>query len=70
MSKIERQIVNESNLASLGVTWPKIPWACVMNFSKSSVTEIILCSTLMLSEEVLPLISLSRKVDFCGSCCP
>lgn len=66
--KTDRQIVNQSIIASLGVA--KIPRVFTMNFNKSSVTEIIVHPALIASEEFLCLISLSKKMDFCGSCCP
>lgn len=65
--KTDRQVVNQS-IASLRVA--KIPWTFTMNFNKSSMTEIIVHSALIVSEELLLLISLSKKMDFCGSCCP
>lgn len=65
--KTDRQVVNQS-IASLRVA--KIPRTFTMNFNKSSVTEIIVHSALIVSEELLLLISLSKKMDFCGSCCP
>lgn len=65
--KTDRQIVNQS-IASLRVA--KIPRTFTMNLSKSSLIEIIVHSALIVSEEPLLLISLSKKMGFCGSCCP
>lgn len=69
MSKIEKQIVNESNLASLGVTWPKSLGLA----SRTSIrTQGLRSSSILLwcyLKKFLPLSSLSRNVDFCGSWC-